>query len=602
MPVGKRPLLAPLIGWIRNNNNLAEILMKVSTGDSAGKTDKKEVFMDRKEVHNSIKTHAPDVLIVGGGINGVGTFRDLALNGVNVLLVERSDFCSGASAASSHMAHGGIRYLENGEFRLVREAVQERNRMIGNAPHLVRPLPTAIPIFKVFSGLLNAPLKFLGWLEKPSERGALVIKIGLIFYDAFTRAQKTVPTHRFVGRKKALSEFPGMNPDVRFVATYYDGSIISPERLTVELLLEGEAEGDHARALNYVSMQAVNDRSVSLKDEMTGEIYNISPKLIINAAGPWIDRANQDLGITSHYIGGTKGSHLVLHHDELHKAIGDHEIFFENKDGRIVLIFPLRDKVLIGTSDLPIDDPDDARCTREEIDYFLGMLARVFPNIKVDPSQVVFRISGVRPLAHTQAKNAGQITRDHHIQEDRLGIMPVYSLVGGKWTSYRAFSAQVTDRALAVLGLQRRAETSCLPIGGGRDFPSNQDKSREFLDGLERSSGLPRKQIEVLFRRYGTRAVEVGAFMAAGKDTPIAACPNFSYREILYLVQKEKIMHLDDLLLRRTLLAYLGELSLPLIEEMAAAVGAGLGWDESARQLEVARTLDILADKHGVTF
>jgi glycerol-3-phosphate dehydrogenase len=209
--------------------------------------------MNRQEILAAIKTKSPTVLIVGGGINGVGTFRDLALNGVDVLLVDRADFCSGASAASSHMAHGGIRYLENGEFRLVREAVQERNRLIENAPHLVRPLPTTIPIFKVFSGLLNAPLKFLGLLEKPSERGALVIKIGLIFYDAFTHTQKTVPSHRMVGRKKALAEFPGMNPAIKYAATYYDGSIISPERLSLELLLEGEAEGVHARALNYVS-------------------------------------------------------------------------------------------------------------------------------------------------------------------------------------------------------------------------------------------------------------------------------------------------------------------------------------------------------------
>ena len=558
--------------------------------------------MDRTEIINSIKTHSPDVLIVGGGINGVGTFRDLALNGVNVLLVERSDFCSGASAASSHMAHGGIRYLENGEFRLVREAVKERNRMIENAPHLVHPLPTAIPIFKLFSGLLNAPLKFLGWLDKPSERGALVIKIGLIFYDAFTHSQKTVPPHRFVGRKKALNEFPGLNDEIRYVATYYDGSILSPERLTLELLLEGEAEGEHARALNYVSMQAVDGKIVNLKDEITGGIVEVTPQLIINAAGPWIDLTNQNLGLTTHYIGGTKGSHLVLNHDELHKAIGGHEIFFENKDGRIVLIFPLRDKVLIGTSDLPIDNPDDARCTQDEVDYFLGMLERVFPNIKVDPSQIIFRFSGVRPLAHTQAKNAGQITRDHHIQEDNLGELPVYSLVGGKWTSYRAFSEQVATRTLAFFGLQRKAETTRLPIGGGKDYPVSQADIMKFLDGLARSTGLPRKQVETLFRRYGTRAILVGAFIKAGKDAPISAWPNFSYREILFLVQTEKIMHLDDLLLRRTLLAYLGELSLPLIEELANAIGAGLEWDESEIKAEVARSLSILADKHSVTF
>src|SRR5512147_1735077 len=154
--------------------------------------------MNRQDTLSELKENPEvSVLVIGGGINGIGTFRDLALNGVDVLLVERADFCSGASSASSHMAHGGIRYLENGEFRLVREAVQERNRLIQNAPHLVRPLPTVIPIFKRMSGLLNAPAKFFRLTDTPSERGSVVIKIGLMMYDAYTGArdgQRVVPT------------------------------------------------------------------------------------------------------------------------------------------------------------------------------------------------------------------------------------------------------------------------------------------------------------------------------------------------------------------------------------------------------------------------
>src|SRR5688572_23465617 len=137
--------------------------------------------MNRNEILSSLQQDPHvSVLIIGGGINGIGTFRDLSLNGVDILLVERGDFCSGASAASSHMLHGGIRYLENGEFRLVREALQERNRLLRNASHYARPLPTTIPIFSRFSGVLNAPLKFLGMLQRPAERGWLVIKIGLM--------------------------------------------------------------------------------------------------------------------------------------------------------------------------------------------------------------------------------------------------------------------------------------------------------------------------------------------------------------------------------------------------------------------------------------
>jgi glycerol-3-phosphate dehydrogenase len=508
--------------------------------------------MNRLDTLTSIKSHSPTVLIIGGGINGVGTFRDLTLQGVDTLIIDRADFCSGASAASSRMAHGGIRYLENGEFRLVREAVQERNRMIRNAPSLVKPLPTTIPIFKTFSGLFNAPLKFLGWLEKPSERGGLVIKIGLIFYDAFTGKNRAVPRHIFDGRTKALKKYPRLNPGIRYAATYFDGIILSPERLTIELLLDAEKEGDHARSLNYVSLIGVNGDEVTLKDEVTGQTYGITPRLIINAAGPWIDVTNHNLGLLTHYLGPTKGSHLVLDAPELREAIGDNEFYFENKDGRIVLIFPLFDKVMIGTSDLPIEDPSSARCTEEEVDYFIEMVGRVFPDIKISREQIVFRFSGVRPLAYTKAKNAGQITRDHHIQEDQLGKIPVYSLVGGKWTSFRAFSEQATDRALAFLALPRKADTKCLPIGAGKDaFALKTD-------------------------------------------------PHYTRSEIAFMAKREKIIHLDDLILRRTLLGYLGHLTRPLVEELANALGESLGWDGDRKVTEVRRMLEILADRHGV--
>ncbi|TFG49607.1 MAG: FAD-dependent oxidoreductase, partial [Anaerolineales bacterium] len=154
-------------------------------------------MLTRKETLQSIKNNPrTTALIIGAGINGIGTFRDLALQGVDCLIVERADFCSGASMASSHMLHGGIRYLENGEFRLVREALHERNNLLRNAPHLTRPMPTAIPIFKWLSGILNAPLKFVGLMNKPAERGAVIIKMGMMMYDFFVRGDNQMPKHR----------------------------------------------------------------------------------------------------------------------------------------------------------------------------------------------------------------------------------------------------------------------------------------------------------------------------------------------------------------------------------------------------------------------
>ena len=540
------------------------------------------------------------VLIVGAGINGIGTFRDLALNKVNVLLIDRGDFCSGASTASSHMAHGGIRYLENGEFRLVREAVQERNRMIVNAPHVVRPLPTVIPIFKFWSGLLNAPLKFLNLLDRPSERGAFVIKVGLILYDSFTRKQKTVPRHEFYNRKRSLQMYPRLNPKIQYTALYYDGQILSPERFAVDLITDAEAEGAHARAINYVSLKAKDGEQVVLRDEGTGEEFKVTPKIIINAAGPWIDSVNREIGVQERYSGGTKGSHLVLDNPELRKAIGDREFFFENKDGRIVLIFPFYDKLIIGTSDIPIQNPDEARCTPEEEQYFIDLVARVFPDIPVTPADIVFRFCGVRPLEYSKAKTAGQITRDHSIKEDKLGKIPVLSLVGGKWTSYRAFSEQTTDRVLEILKQKRVKLTGGLSIGGGKDYPKTAQDRAEMIHYVAEKTCLSEAEVNVLFERYGTRCLLVAREIQKVGDAPLSGNQTWQVGEVQFLIENEKPVHVEDLLLRRSTLAWLGDLSRVLIEEMATIFAARLNWSKADQTREVERTIAHLKEFHGI--
>ena len=561
--------------------------------------------MNRAKIFSHIKNH-PDVsaLIVGAGINGIGVFRDLALNGVDALLVDRADFCSGASAASSHMAHGGIRYLENGEFRLVREAVGERNRMIQNAPHLIKPLPTAIPIFKHFSGMLNAPFKFLGMLDKPSERGSVIIKLGLMMYDAYTGAQRAVPRHNFYSRAESLNRWNRLNPNIVNTAVYYDGAILSPERFAVELILDAEADNPNARALNYASLAAGGGNTVVIRDELTGESYDVRPNILINASGPWIDFTNKNLGVATRFINGTKGSHLVLDHPELRAAIGENEFFFENKDGRIVLIFPLYDRVLVGTSDIPIENPDESVCADDEVDYFIEMVSRVFPDLKVGRQHIIFRFSGVRPLAHSSAKTTGQITRDHSIEVlsgDWTNLdFPVYSLVGGKWTSYRAFSEQMTDKALAFLGKTRQKSTSEIPIGGGRGYPRNDEEYKKQLDSISAWTGLDKERLKTLFERYGTRAQDVAGFIRRNADQPLKSLPEYSRREIAYLVQYEMAARLDDLLLRRTMLAMLGRLTKDAVLELAEIMGDSLSWTDEQKQAEAKRALSLLADRHGV--
>lgn len=559
----------------------------------------------RQEVLAKLRSNPNvSVLIVGAGINGIGVFREMALNGVDVLLVDRGDFCSGASAGSSHMVHGGLRYLENAEFRLVREALTERNRLLINAPHYVKPLPTTIPIFKWFSGILNAPLKFFGLRDKPGERGAVIIKLGLMMYDFFARSYRTMPTHTFHLSAPSLLQRPQLNRDVIATATYYDAWMPYPERICMELVMDAEALSPEARALNYVSLQDGEGDTVTLRDELTGDAYQVKPKIVVNAAGPWIDFANHSLGKQTHFIGGTKGAHLVIDHPELHAATQGHELFFENKDGRICLFFPLMDKVLAGTTDIHIDDPDMAAVTDEEVDYILGMVNLVFPTIKVDRSHVVFWFTGVRPLPASDAATAGQISRDHSIritEPDDSVAFPVYSLVGGKWTSFRAFGEQTADKLLARLGKSRRAGTETMPIGGGAEYPRSDADKQQWLAATQQRTSVSGERTAVLFARYGTRAAEIAAFCAAGEDEPLHHRPDYTRREIRFLVEREKVVHLDDLLLRRSLLAMLGQVTSDLLAELAPIVGESLGWSEAESREAVKRAADMLRTRHGAS-
>ncbi len=553
-----------------------------------------------RSIKNNPKTTA---LIIGAGINGIGTFRDLALQGVDCLIIDRSDFCSGASMASSHMLHGGIRYLENGEFRLVREALHERNNLLRNAPHLTYPLPTTIPIFRWFSGLFNSPLKFLGLLDRPAERGAVIIKLGLMMYDAYVRKDNPMPGHRFDNRDKSLRKWPAFNPDILFAATYYDGGMYSPERLAMEILLDGEGEGDHARALNYIHPVKSEENKVLLRDEITGEEFAINPEIIINAGGPWIDAINNEINGRSNFIGGTKGSHIIVKHPELREAIGGHEIFFEYLDGRIVLIFPyLQDHVMIGSTDIRTDNPDHAVCTEEEIEYILGMVPQIFPSLTVTREQIVFQFSGVRPLPAAKG-NTGQISRDHSIEvleKSPQAAWPILNLVGGKWTSYRALSEQVTDQVLSRLSLVRQASTLSLPIGGGKDYPADADKQQAWLKNIAKKSGGSLERTEQLFARYGTRTAEIADFLSNKSDPPLKHLSGYTRGEIIFLVKQEMVTHLDDFLLRRSKLAWLGRLSKHLLIEAAGVIGEELNWSETKKQQEINRTCEILEKRHGV--
>lgn len=539
-----------------------------------------------------------EVLIIGGGINGIATFRDLALQGVDVALVDRDDYVSGASSASSHMVHGGVRYLENGEFRLVRESVTERNRLVRNAPHFVRPLPTTIPIHRTISGILTAPFRLLvtHGRGKPRERGALLIKLGLIMYDTFSRDGGAVPRHRFHGRRRSRELFPDLDDRFRYTATYYDASMHDPERLALDLLRDGSRE-EAARAANYAAVVGSTSSSVIIRDEVSGEEFPFSADVIINASGPWTDITNAALGTPTTFMGGTKGSHVVLDNPTLLEATGGNEIFFEAADGRIVLIYPLKGRVMVGTTDIDADPTQPSVCTDDEIEYFFDLIAQVFPKIPVDRSQIVYTFSGIRPLPRHDDIAPGFVSRDYRIERARLGGIPVLSLVGGKWTTFRALAQHLSTDVLTALGRQRRVSTLDLPIGGGAGYPRTESDRARWLEAHRgaHSAAFADRMLE----RYGTYASELLAAVPVTHQ-PLPGAPGYSAEEIAFLAAREDVVSLIDLLLRRTHIAFVGGVSSETLTEVAAAAAPALGWDDQKVQEQVAEAARVLQERHRI--
>lgn len=544
------------------------------------------------------------VLIVGGGINGVATFRYLAMQGVDVALVERGDYCQGASGASSHMIHGGIRYLENGEFRLVHESVQERNSLLEIAPHYVKPLETTIPIFSTFSGILSAPTRFLTHRSgKHTERGAVLIKAGLVLYDLFAGAGSTkrnTPWHKFRGAKASLAELPQLRDDVKYTATYFDASVHNPERLTLDVLRDGLQANPEARASNYVSLAGHTADGARLRDELTGEEFDFAAQIIVNATGAWVDLTNEAIGTPSKFMGGTKGSHIVLDHPQLLAACAGREIFFEHSDGRIVLIYPMGDRVLVGTTDIDADMSSPARCTDEEVKYFFDLIHHIFPRVRVTEEEIVYKFSGVRPLPRHDDTAPGFVSRDYRVERSELeNNSTMLSLVGGKWTTFRALAETLGGKVLAELGLSEVQGTGGVAIGGGKNYPGTAQEKNAWFNA--RADRAPRARLEVLLERYGTRADDV--LEAIGPDDQLLTDDaELSEGELGYLAAHEQIGTLVDLFIRRTSLAFRGLVTPALMQRCAEALAPHLGWDNAEVSAQIADCTRVLEEEHGARF
>lgn len=499
-----------------------------------------------------------DVIILGAGINGCGTYRDLCAQGLRCLLIEREDFCAGASAASSRLMHGGLKYLETGEFRLVRESLTERNMLLSTAPHLVHPLECVVPVRSVFGGITGSIARFLGIKAKLADRGFLITALGLTLYDIYGRKLRKMPRHRMLGRKALHRQMPALSSTITGAGVYYEGHITHAERLGLELVLDAEALNPASRSVTHADLLGAEGAVISYRTA-AGEAC-AQAKIIVNAGGAWIDHINRQLGIPSQLMGGSRGSHLVIDNPDLLAALAGRMIYFGTADGRVNLIYPFAGKVLVGSTDIPCADPDSAFCTDEEADYLRAAVAEVLPDIPIRQEQIVQRFCGVRPLPRSDGGDIGAVTRDHAIATLSLPqtTIPVLCLIGGKWTTFRGFAEQAADVVLRHLGAVRKVSTAGLAIGGGKGMPRTT-MSRDLLTAqLASQSALTPERVAILLSRYGTRACDYLATLKGSEEIPLDGCPDYSVQEIRHICQFERVTTVDDVLRRRTLLTLTG--------------------------------------------
>ncbi len=537
------------------------------------------------------KARPLDVLIIGAGVNGAGVFRDLCVQGLKCAIIDKSDFGSGTSAASSRLIHGGLKYLETGELRLVAESTLERNLLLSNAPHLVKPLKTVIPMFSWLKGIRAALRTLMGSTTAPRSRGAILIKIGLAMYDFYGRHHRVMPKHNFWLKSRAMQELPALNKKAVAVGIYFDAMITAPERMVMELVQDGLQLQQDSIALTYAKVDAVCGSDVVAIDE-NGETHEFSPKIVVNAAGPWIDHVNESLGISEKLISGTKGSHIIVDNPQLVTILDGRMIYYEANDGRICLVYGYLGKVLVGSTDSRATDPDSVICEEEEIDYFLESLAYILPDIAVTRKQIIFAYSGIRPLPASDRSAVGLISRNHSVsvlESDNTRNFPIISLIGGKWTTFRSFSEEVADLILNRLNASRLASTKELAIGGGLNYPKNSD--------LWSSSFAEPERAKILLSRYGMTALEI---LKAESNNPrmLINTPSYSEQEINWIVEHEQVAHLSDLIIRRTHLAICGLLNAAGLFEIAEITGQTLKWDSVRISHEITTTRKLLLERH----
>ncbi len=516
-----------------------------------------------KRDFSSLGSEKFDIIVIGGGIIGCGIARDAAMRGISTLLLEKEDFSYGTTSRSSRLIHGGLRYLRQLEFGLVRQDMREREVLLSIAPHLVHPLPFIIPV------------------ARPVDRAAL--PIGMLLYDLLS-FDKSMPRHHRLSKQETLKLEPGL--DIKGLTgsyLYYDCQVPFAERLCLETALSAAENG--ARVLNHAEVTGILKSGdtvygVEIQDTLSGEKYQAKGKLVVNAAGPWVDAVTALLGTGfKPMIRRTKGIHLLAPRLSRHAVV-----CFAHSDGRLFFVIPWQGYSLIGTTDTDYPgDCDTVHAEAADVDYLVSETQRTFPSLKKE--DIWYTTAGIRALAGDQSKKASDVTRAHKIvdHEQKHGITGFISVLGGKITGYRAIAEEVVDLICRKLKIKTACRTAETPLPGAPKV------TEESIKQVTQESGLPGETVAHLAALYGSRFLKIISLATRSEQARQRICPHCPdiMAQVNYSVKHEAALTLADFLLRRSDIGLAPCQGLDAVETVAREMARLLGWSREEEQKQI---------------
>lgn len=531
---------------------------------------------ERDEMARRLESEAFDLVVVGGGITGAGIFRDAALRGLKVALVEKDDFAAGTSSRSSKLVHGGLRYLEQYAFGLVHESTTERTRLESLAGHLVRPLAFLMPVWK------------------DSKHGLWFMNLGLWLYDALSLF-RVYRIHRRLGAGKVRALAPLVRPEGLNGGLLYFDAVTDDSRLTIENVLGGVGAGgvalNRAQAVG-ATFKDGRVESVTVRDSVSGRVLGIRTSSVIGAAGPWTEKVQEVLDVRGGpRLRPTKGTHIVLPRE---KAPFDCAVVMQApQDGRAMFLIPWHGATVIGTTDTDYEGGAEAVfASARDVEYLLDATRHHFPELPATAKDVIGTWSGLRPLLQEEGVSESQVSREHLVHSDPRGIV---TIAGGKLTTYRLMAQECLKAVKPFLKRDLpKSITGRTPLPYRGSVKDDATREAAILN-LQSSRGLPEETARHLVCTYGGTAE---ALLDLGTKNPALLerlDPRWPYSgvEIAWAAREEMALGLVDAMCRRTLVFFLlGDHLEPAARKAAAIMAGELGWDEARTEAEVAAILE----------